>query len=163
MAMMAPTRAAEVHACRVRLTREPAAAAEARGQIRAAICGWDTPVDLDVAVLLTNELVTNAITHTAGEAITLIIQQYGSGELRVDVCDTSSALPVIANTSPDEETGRGLVLVASLSDEWGILRTRAGKSVYFTLAYRPDLAKAGARYRARSRAAGRVSRRNGRA
>jgi hypothetical protein len=39
----------------------------------------------------------------------------------------------------DAETGRGLMLVASLSAEWGYYRTAAGKAVYFTLACQPDL------------------------
>jgi hypothetical protein len=39
----------------------------------------------------------------------------------------------------DAETGRGLILVATLSTEWGSFRTPAGKAVYFTLAFQPDL------------------------
>jgi hypothetical protein len=42
---------------------------------------------------------------------------------------------------PDAETGRGLVLVASLSSSWGYYRTAAGKAVYFTLACRNGLAE----------------------
>jgi hypothetical protein len=34
----------------------------------------------------------------------------------------------------DAETGRGLLLVATLSAEWGFYRTATGKAVYFTLA-----------------------------
>ena len=60
------SRAAELQACRVRLARGPAAAAEARGQVRAAIAVWNAPVDEDVAVLLTSELVTNAVKHAKG-------------------------------------------------------------------------------------------------
>ena len=45
MNAMALTRPAELHVCRVRLTTGPAAAAEARSQVRAAICTWDVPVD----------------------------------------------------------------------------------------------------------------------
>ena len=67
MNAMAPTRPTELQVCRVRLTASPAAAAEARGQVRAAIRAWDIPVDADIAVLLTSELVTNAISHEAGE------------------------------------------------------------------------------------------------
>ena len=39
----------------------------------------------------------------------------------------------------DAETGRGLMLVNSLSTEWGSYRTPAGKAVYFTLAYQAGL------------------------
>ena len=73
MNAMAPTRPTELQVCRVRLTASPAAAAEARGQVRAAIRVWDIPVDEDIAVLLTSELVTNAISHETGTSITLAV------------------------------------------------------------------------------------------
>ena len=37
------------------------------------------------------------------------------------------------------------MLVATLSAEWGFYRTPAGKAVYFTLAFEPDLAEGGGR------------------
>jgi anti-sigma regulatory factor (Ser/Thr protein kinase) len=144
MHTMAPGRATDLHAYRVRLTRGLAAAAEARGQVRAAICAWDAPVDEDVAVLLTSELVTNAVKHTAGGAVTLGIQ-CTHGQLRVDVHDTSPSLPVLADVPADAEAGRGLALVADLSADWGFYRTPAGKAVYFTLALQQDLADRGRR------------------
>ena len=142
MNAMAPTRPTELRGCRVRLTTGPAAAAEARSQVRAAICAWDVPVDPGVAVLLTSELVTNAIRHEPGETITLTIS-FSCGQLRVDVHDTSCSLPVLVDAPADAETGRGLMLVATLSAEWGVYRTPAGKAVYFTLACQPDLAEDG--------------------
>jgi anti-sigma regulatory factor (Ser/Thr protein kinase) len=135
----APTRPAVQHRHRVPLTAGPAAAAEARGRVRAAICTWDVPVDPGVAVLLTSELVTNAIRHEAGETVTLVIT-CSRGQLRVDVHDTSCSLPEPVDAPADAESGRGLMLVASLSAEWGFYRTRTGKAVYFTLAFQPGLA-----------------------
>ena len=93
MNAMAPTRPAELLCRRVRLTTGPAAAAEARSQVRAAICAWDVPVDPDVAVLLTSELVTNAIRHETGGTVTLAITCSGD-QLRVEVHDTSCFVPV---------------------------------------------------------------------
>jgi anti-sigma regulatory factor (Ser/Thr protein kinase) len=136
MNAMAPTRPTELQVCRVRLTASPAAAGEARGQVRAAIRAWDIPVDPDIAVLLTSELVTNAIGHEAGETITLAVT-CSFGQLRVDVHDTSRTLPVLADAPADAEAGRGLMLVATLSATWGVYRTPAGKAVYFTLAFEP--------------------------
>ncbi len=138
MNTMAPTRPTALRRHRVPLTAGPAAAAEARGQVRAAICTWDVPVNSSVAVLLTSELVTNAITHGAGGTVTLAVSCSGD-QLRVDVHDTSSALPVPADVPAGAESGRGLMLVASLSAGWGYYRTAAGKAVYFTLAFQPDL------------------------
>ena len=62
------------------------------------------------------------------------------GRLRVDVHDTSCSLPAVAEVPADAETGRGLLLVETLSDEWGFYRTPAGKAVYFTLAFETDKA-----------------------
>ena len=97
-----------------------------------------------VAVLLTSELVTNAIRHEPGETVTLAIT-CSCGQLRVDVHDTSCSLPVLVDAPADAETGRGLMLVATLSAEWGVYRTPAGKAVYFTLAFQPELAEGGER------------------
>jgi anti-sigma regulatory factor (Ser/Thr protein kinase) len=141
MHTMVSSRAAELQACRVRLAPGPAAAAEARGQVRAAIAAWKTPVDEDIAVLLTSELVTNAVKHTAGETVTLGIR-CARDQLRVDVYDTSPSPPVLTNAPADAEAGRGLVLVAELSAQWGSYRTFAGKVVYFTLAFQLDPGRA---------------------
>jgi anti-sigma regulatory factor (Ser/Thr protein kinase) len=141
MTTMAPPRTAERHGCRVRLATGPAAPAEARRRVRDAIRSWRVPVDLDAALLLTSELVTNAIRHEAGQgaqAVMLAIAIASSrGRLRVDVHDTSRSLPAVAEVPADAETGRGLLLVETLSDEWGFYRTPAGKAVYFTLAFEP--------------------------
>jgi anti-sigma regulatory factor (Ser/Thr protein kinase) len=140
MNTMAPTRPIESQTCRIRLTSGPAAAGEARSQVRAAIWAWDVPVDPSVAVLLTSELVTNAIRHETGETITLTIA-CSCDQLRVDVHDSSRSWPVVLEAAADAEAGRGLMLVATLSDEWGFYRTPAGKAVYFTLASQPDVAE----------------------
>jgi len=148
MTTMAPPRPAERHVrherhgCRVRLATGPAAAAEARRRVRAAIASWQVPVDQDAALLLTSELVTNAVRHESGQgaqAVMLVIS-CSRGRLRVDVHDTSRSLPAVADVPADAETGRGLLLVETLSDEWGFYRTPAGKAVYFTLVFQADQA-----------------------
>src|ERR1039457_1442418 len=113
MNAMALTLQTQLHWRRVPLTTGPAAAAEARSQVRAAICTWDVPVDGSVAALLTSELVTNALRHEA----------------------------VVVGAPADAEMGRGLMLVATLSADWGFYPTPAGKAVFFTLAFQPDLAE----------------------
>ena len=140
MDTMTPIRPTLQRARLISLTAGPAAAAEARSQVRAAIHAWDVPVDLATAVLLTSELVTNAIRHEAGENVMLAITR-SRGQLRVDVHDTSCSAPVPMDAPADAEAGRGLMLVASLSANWGFYRTSAGKAVYFTLAFQADLGK----------------------
>ncbi len=122
---------------RLALDAEPAAAAEARSYVRAAINAWGVPVDPYVAALLTSELVTNAIRHEAGDTVKLFVS-CSCGHLRVYVHDSSRTWPTPANAGADAEAGRGLTLVASLSTDWGVYRTPGGKAVYFTLALQDD-------------------------
>jgi len=125
---------------RVLLTAGPAAAAEARSQVRAAIHAWHAPIDPHVAVLLTSELVTNAIRHEADDNETvLLIITWADGQMRVEVHDTSRFEPLLVDAPPDAEAGRGLMLVESLSTEWGFRKTAMGKAVYFTLTPQGDL------------------------
>jgi anti-sigma regulatory factor (Ser/Thr protein kinase) len=138
MDTMAPMRPTVQRPRRISLAAGPAAAGEARSQVRAAIRGWDVPVDVDTAVLLTSELVTNALKHATGGTITLTITCV-CGQLRVDVHDASRCAPTPVNTPVDAEAGRGLLLVARLSTDWGFHPTSAGKAVYFTLAFQDDL------------------------
>ena len=131
MAPPRPARPTGLHVCRIRLAAGPAAVAEARRQLRAAVCAWDLHVDHDVAVLLTSDLVTNAVRQEAGETITLAITS-SLGQLRVGV-HSASCPPAQTGPPTDAEIWPGLILVATLSDEWGFYRIPAGKAVYFTL------------------------------
>jgi anti-sigma regulatory factor (Ser/Thr protein kinase) len=140
MNVMAPTRPTDLRGRRVRLTSGPASVAEARRVVKAAIRAWDIPVEEDLAVLLTSELVTNAIKHEVTGIVTLAIT-CSCGQLRVDVHDTSRFWPMLIDAPLDAETGRGLMLVSTLSAEWGFYRTPAGKAVYFTIAFQPDVAE----------------------
>ncbi len=138
MDTMAPIRPALLRPRRISLPSRPASVAEARSQVRAYIYAWDVPVDPPVAQLLTSELVTNAIRHESGENVTLVLT-CPWGQLRVEVHDTSSAMPVPIEAPTDAEAGRGLMLVTTLCDDWGWYRTSAGKAVYFTLAFHSGL------------------------
>src|SRR5579859_6911155 len=111
--MMALTRPAGLRQFRVRLAREPAAAAAARGHVRAVVAGWRIPVDPDIAVLLTSDLVTDAILRGGGETVTLAVR-CSAGRLRIDVYDGSRDLRPGAGPAVPQ-TGPGLALVAVLS------------------------------------------------
>ena len=134
--MMTQTRPTELHQRRILMTRRPAAAAEARGQVRAVIRAWEIPVDPDIAVLLTSDLITSAIVRGAGESVTLAVR-CSRGRLRIDVYDGSRDQPAGETDAP--QTGPGLALIAMLSTAWGCFHTPAGKAVYFTLAFQSDL------------------------
>ena len=134
MNAMAPTRPTELYWHCVPLTKGPAAAAEARGQVRAAICAWEVPIDASVAVLLTSELVTNALRHEAGRTIEVVVS-CAYRQLQVDVYDTSPTMALQMDAPPGAETGGGLTLLASLSSSWGYYRTPTAKAGYFTLMF----------------------------
>ena len=137
MDTIAPIRPTVLRERRISLIAGPAAAGTARRQVRSAIYAWNVPTDPATAVLLTSELVTNAIRHEVSGTVKLIIT-CACGRFRVDVHDTSRSLPVLADAAGDAETGRGLLLVANLATEWGFYRTPAGKAVFFTIASQPD-------------------------
>jgi hypothetical protein len=125
MNTMVLTRPAERHSCLLRLTAGPAAAAEARRQVRAALADWQAPVDADVAVLLTSDLVTSALQDQPDAALTLVVRCADS-QLRIEVHNTERVLPWPADSR------------AALSDDWGRYRTPGGEAAYFTLACRGD-------------------------
>ena len=94
-AMLTSTHPAE----RVPLTTGLAAAAEARTQVRAIVRAWQVPVDAYVVALLTSELVTNAVRNEANPTVMLDVT-CSSGRLRVDVHDTTRAMPAPATLPP---------------------------------------------------------------
>ena len=134
MDTMALTRPAAPRKLRITLTAGQAAAAAARNEVRAAIRAWNIPVDPSVAVLLTSELVTNALRHEAGKAIELVIS-CAYGQLQVDVYDTSPAMALPVGVPASAATGRGLTLLAALSSSCGYCRIPTGNAGYFTLAF----------------------------
>jgi len=92
--------------------------------------GGDSAVD--VAGLLTSELVTNAVIHGATRVGLLAI--LSEHRLRVEASDHSPKAPVVRTAAPDDTTGRGLLVVASLATDWGYETRPSGKSVWFELA-----------------------------
>ena len=120
---------------KLRITLTAGQAAEAaRNEVRAAIHAWDIPVDSAVAVLLTSELVANALRHAAGKAIELVVS-CALGQLQVDVYDTSPATALQVDAPAGTEAGGELMLLASLSSSWGYCRTPTGRAGYFTLMF----------------------------
>ena len=128
-----PALPTELRHRRVRLELGPAAAAYACGHVRAAIAAWSVPVNPAVAILLTSDLIINAVTNGAGETITLGIR-WAPGRFRVEVHDAS--VPRNSWETPDTaaNANRGLLLAAAMAVDWGHYRTPAGRAVYYVLA-----------------------------
>ena len=101
MNTMALTRPAERHGCLLRLTAGPAAAAEARRQVRAALADWQAPVDADVAVLLASDLVTSVLRDQPGTALTLVVRHAGGTQSRAQrVADPEAIVLDAARSVP---------------------------------------------------------------
>lgn len=85
------------------------------------------------ALLLTNELVTNAVQHSGSHA--RLEARLSMPLLRVAVHDSRPEPPLFrATTDLDAEGGRGLILVAVFADRWGVDVARDdGKAVWFEL------------------------------
>ena len=103
----------------------------ARRVIARALHRWDIHGDpAEVAVLLTSELVTNAIRH-GGPPVTVRAGLSRRGSLRIEVRDDEPGSVVARLAGLDDDGGRGLLLVDSLADRWGYRSTRSGKRVWF--------------------------------
>ncbi|HET7387509.1 MAG TPA: PAS domain S-box protein [Nocardioidaceae bacterium] len=85
----------------------------------------------ETAVLLVSEVVTNALLH-AGTPIDVFASLDGSG-LRVEIGDGSAHLPTRRSYGTAAGTGRGMQMLEHLVDDWGISRSRDGKSIWFRL------------------------------
>jgi anti-sigma regulatory factor (Ser/Thr protein kinase) len=110
----------------VRLAASPSAPRRARAHVREALAGALSGEALDDAVLLTSELVTNAVVHAGLTAADVIGVDVGAaGErLRVSVSDPGPCFaPEPPARPPRAPGGRGLYLLALLADRWGV---RAG-------------------------------------
>jgi anti-sigma regulatory factor (Ser/Thr protein kinase) len=119
-----------------------ASATGARRFTEQVLDGWHLDDVRDVVRLLVSELVINAVLH-ARTAITLCLH-HESGRLRVEVSDGSTMPPVLHTPGPTAPTGRGLQIVASLSDEWGVDVQREGKTVWFVVRSGPGPGAGGA-------------------
>ncbi|MFI5621828.1 SpoIIE family protein phosphatase [Nocardioides sp. NPDC051685] len=113
----------------------PTSVSEARRFTRKVLDEWGLDDILDDAVLLTSELVTNAVTH-AGTPMTVSVVRE-EDRLRIDVFDQhpTRVLPVGANAHPGAgEHGRGLLITSALATAWGVEYRKDHKRVWAAFA-----------------------------
>jgi len=108
---------------------QPESAAAARNFVDRAIDG--TNVDLFAAMLLTSELVNNAIVH-AQTMFDVRVCVDTDGTVSVAVVDRAPDL-VAKVRQPSSDSGRGLALVDGIADAWGSERQTDTKRVWFRL------------------------------
>ncbi|WP_340376402.1 ATP-binding protein [Streptomyces sp. SS7] len=117
---------------------DPGAVATARRVVRGRLHGWGLDSLGDITALLVSELVTNALRHATGPIGVRLIRPAGLDDvLLVEVSDPLPDPPRERAARPEDESGRGLQLVASSSRRWGTRPGENGKTVWFELAV-PD-------------------------
>lgn len=118
----------------VMLPDGPEGASFARRAMARAAELWRLDRDLtEVALLLVSELATNAIRH--GAPPVRLSLRLNHDRLRVEVTDSSPALPRVHGAGPEQASGRGLQIVQQLAARWGsqVSAGRLGKTVWFEL------------------------------
>ncbi|MGC4949660.1 SpoIIE family protein phosphatase [Streptomyces sp. DT224] len=111
--------------------------ATARAFVRDTLQGWGYTDVVDDAVVLTSELVTNAVIH-AGTAADVLCLRTEDG-VRVEIADHYPEREIPLQTtgldlgSLDSENGRGLLLCAALASRWGVEYSPTRKHVWFQL------------------------------
>ena len=114
------------------LAAVPAGVGRGRHFLRRTLDAWNRPDLADTACLLASELLANAVRH-AGGPLRLRLRLDGE-ELSVEVRDSSPAVPHARHAGPEQESGRGLLLVQTLATAWGTRPDGEGKTVWFSLA-----------------------------
>ena len=111
----------------------PEAVTAARRFVRDALGGESTEV-MDAAELMASELTSNCVRHGGtGFDVSVLVGE----EIKVEVCDSGGGRPRPLSPGPDEPSGRGLLIVAAMSADWGVESRGEGKKVWFTLARSP--------------------------
>ncbi|MFC8036246.1 SpoIIE family protein phosphatase, partial [Streptomyces griseoincarnatus] len=125
---------------------DPEALSDTRRMIRTAAAAWGARDRADEIELVADEMITNVLMHTEGSAeVTLRVLDGAERRLRVEVEDSSSALPRRREAGEGGVSGRGLLLVETLTDLWGVEARGGGKCVWseFVAAKDPEPAAGG--------------------
>ncbi|HLL32973.1 MAG TPA: SpoIIE family protein phosphatase, partial [Streptomyces sp.] len=123
---------------------EPERIAVARRLLRELLHDWACADQVDSAVLLLSETLTNVLVHTDTDAL-LVAEVTGEGDdrrMRVEVTDASDDLPHKRRPGELASSGRGLMLIELLAHAWGVDPRGEGKSIWFEFYESDDGAEA---------------------
>ncbi|MET7905123.1 SpoIIE family protein phosphatase [Streptomyces sp. NPDC005336] len=114
---------------------EPERIAGTRQQLRDMLHDWADPDQVESAVLMLSEMVTNVLVHTDGDALLVaeVSGRRGARRLRLDVADSSDELPHRRRPGELASSGRGLLLMELLADNWGVDPRGDGKCIWYEL------------------------------
>ena len=133
-------------ACRERCVLPPAAGSVRAGRyfVAEVLARWKLDRHLDTATLLASEVVANAVVHAAttcvvdvridddrGELV-VAVTDYGHGPVLCSIEESGLAM-LLEEPDLESESGRGLVIVATCADRWGIDPSPRGNTVWFAL------------------------------
>ncbi|MFD8307431.1 SpoIIE family protein phosphatase [Streptomyces sp. NPDC059690] len=107
---------------------DPALVAPIRKQVVEQLDTWGLQEAAFTAELVVSELVTNAIRYGAHPIRLRLI--HDAATLICEVSDTSHTAPHLRRAKTWDEGGRGLLLVAQLTQRWGSRHTGEGKTIW---------------------------------
>ncbi|MFD5797668.1 SpoIIE family protein phosphatase [Streptomyces diastatochromogenes] len=110
---------------------DPALVAPVRKQVVDQLERWSLSEIGFTTELVVSELVTNAIRYGAHPIRLRLI--HDAATLIVEVSDTSHTAPHLRRAKIFDEGGRGLLLVAQLTQRWGSRHTAEGKTIWAEL------------------------------
>ncbi|MFJ9046265.1 SpoIIE family protein phosphatase [Streptomyces sp. NPDC102347] len=110
---------------------DPALVAPIRKQVLDQLADWSLTDASFTAELVVSELVTNAIRYGAPPIRLRLI--HDASTLICEVSDTSHTAPHLRRAKTWDEGGRGLLLVAQLTQRWGTRHTAEGKTIWAEL------------------------------
>ncbi|WP_374116656.1 SpoIIE family protein phosphatase [Streptomyces gilvus] len=106
---------------------DPAAVADLRARATRQVEAWGLEDLALTTELVVSELVTNAIRYAEPPIRLRLIRDT---DLTCEVADSSSTAPRLRHARSTDEGGRGLFLVAQLTDRWGARYTPEGKIIW---------------------------------
>ncbi|MFJ9561049.1 SpoIIE family protein phosphatase [Streptomyces fuscichromogenes] len=115
---------------------DPALVAPIRKQAVAQLDVWNLSMAAFTAELVVSELVTNAIRYGAHPIRLRLI--HDTTTLICEVSDSSHTAPHLRRAKTWDEGGRGLLLVAQLTQRWGTRHTAEGKTIWAELSLFED-------------------------
>ncbi|MFJ1967757.1 SpoIIE family protein phosphatase [Streptomyces sp. NPDC087903] len=115
------------HVAEWQVPSEPAAVGKVRSLVSRQLAGWGLDELTFTTELILSELVTNAIRY-GGDSVE--VRVLFDRSLVCEVFDSSSTSPHLRYAAMTDEGGRGLFLVAQLSERWGTRYTPAGKVIW---------------------------------
>ncbi|MBV1940028.1 ATP-binding protein [Streptomyces sp. BV286] len=120
--------------CTVELHALPSRIGQVRRIVSAQLRYWHLDPLIDRAALGVTELLTNVHLHARPDKLCTVEIELLLDRLTVSVHDNDPRLPEVRDANSSSTCGRGLAMVAAVSESWGVRPDgESGKVVWFTL------------------------------